>query len=289
MNLKLSNMNYVNCPLCLKNDCYPIFSRGNSLIVVKCRFCKFMYVNPRSNVRREVQNTEEYYKQYIKAEHAQRILFGNRFKEFLTQQQHGKVLDIGCATGTFLTVAQENGWEAVGIDMSEWAYNYLRKGGFNSIYQCTLEEAEFPDEYFNAVHLSHILEHIPDPGSFLIEIHRILEPKGLVIIEVPNESKFPWNYKLIQLFQPLHRPKRRMTVQHLSLFSPKTMRRMLAENGFSPVIVRSEGFSVKGRMQTPMFQKASLRVFLIKMVAALKLDIGLGFGRYIVAMAEKAV
>jgi SAM-dependent methyltransferase len=279
---------FVHCPLCSKNDYYQIYSQENSLCVVQCRCCKFMYVNPRPSVISDKENDEAYYKQYMRAANAQTVLFNNRFQEFLSGQSHGKVLDIGCATGNFLKVAEQNGWYAVGIDLSQWACRYLQESGFEDVFHTTLEEAKFPDAHFDAVHLSHVLEHVSNPINFLTEIHRVLKPKGRIIIEVPNESRFPWNYKLIHLLQPRHTPRVYMSDKHLSLFTPKTLSRMLFQNGLTPRTIRSEGFATKGRMQTPVFQKKTLMILFLHLVVSLNLDVRVGFGRYIVSMAEKA-
>ncbi|MFX0011157.1 MAG: class I SAM-dependent methyltransferase, partial [Candidatus Hermodarchaeota archaeon] len=53
----------------------------------------------------------------------------------------GRVLDIGCATGNFLKVAEQNGWHAVGIDLSKWACDYLEKSGFKK-HMITEQEME---------------------------------------------------------------------------------------------------------------------------------------------------
>ncbi|EFK08319.1 methyltransferase domain protein [delta proteobacterium NaphS2] len=253
----------------------------------KMQLLRFHVFEPPPSYNSDEDNDEAYYSQYIDAKAAQNALFNHRFNEFLSDSTQGKVLDIGCATGNFLHVAEQKGWEAVGIDLSPWVCRHLQEKGFTNVFNTTLEDAGFPDAYFDAVHLSHILEHVPKPIEFLMEIHRILKPKGRVIIEVPNESKFPWNYKIINLLQPSHAPRVKMTEKHLSLFTPRTLAQMLLKGGLNPKVVRSEGFGSEGRMQTPMFQKKTVKLFILRLVLSLNIDVRIGFGRYIVAMAEK--
>jgi 2-polyprenyl-3-methyl-5-hydroxy-6-metoxy-1,4-benzoquinol methylase len=278
---------FVDCPLCAQNHSVQICAQPNAVSVVQCRSCNFMYLNPRPITISDTENDEAYYTQYKNAAQSQTVLFNHRFREFLSGQSQGRVLDIGCATGNFLKVAEQFGWDTYGIDLSQWACDYLRKSGFDNIFNATLEEINFKEAYFDAVHLSHVLEHIPDPIAFLVEIKRILKPGGRVIIEVPNEARFPLNYKLIHLLQPRHAPRVEMTDKHLSLFTPHTLKKMLYKGGLTPLVLRSEGFGAKGRMQTPMFQKKTVMLLLMRFAVSLNLDVHLGFGRYIVAMAEK--
>src|SRR5437870_11595841 len=46
--------------------------------------------------------------------------------------------------------------------------------------------ASFPESFFDAIRLSHVLEHLTDPQGTLREISRILKPDGLVYVTVPN-------------------------------------------------------------------------------------------------------
>lgn len=52
-------------------------------------------------------------------------------------------------------------------------------------YQVDIQLLPFPDEQFDFVFESHVLEHIPDDGKALSEIHRILKPNGIAILPVP--------------------------------------------------------------------------------------------------------
>jgi SAM-dependent methyltransferase len=214
-------------------------------------------------------------------------LFEENLNEFLSHSKPGNILDIGCATGQFLEIAQERGWQTTGIDISKWACKYLINRGFTDIHHGTLEEANFPDAIFDAVHMSHVLEHVPLPGDFLNEVHRILKPGGRVIIEVPNESLFPYNYMLINFFKPKNLPPRQTPPNHLSLFSPTTLSRLLNDAAFTPVILRSEGFASPHRLLTPVFQEKTTLVKLALLFCRFRIDVRLGFGRYIVAVAQK--
>ena len=52
-------------------------------------------------------------------------------------------------------------------------------------YQVDIQSLPFPDEQFDFVLASHVLEHIPDDKKALAEIHRILKRNGIAILPVP--------------------------------------------------------------------------------------------------------
>jgi 2-polyprenyl-3-methyl-5-hydroxy-6-metoxy-1,4-benzoquinol methylase len=98
----------------------------------------------------------------------------------------GKYLDVGCGSGVQMLHMKEIGWDVYGVDVSSIALSVARQNGLEHLFQGTLAEAHFPSNTFDAINLTHVLEHIPDPGALLEEIHRILKNNGTLIISVPN-------------------------------------------------------------------------------------------------------
>jgi SAM-dependent methyltransferase len=48
-----------------------------------------------------------------------------------------------------------------------------------------LTSSTLPDGSFDVIHVSHVLEHIPDDGAAMRELHRMLAPGGLAVLAVP--------------------------------------------------------------------------------------------------------
>lgn len=145
------------------------------------------------------------------------------FWELKTGKQ-GKVLDIGCATGSLLTLLREQGWETAGVEISRPQAEYgINKRGLQ-IHCRPLEDIKFPGNYFDAVLASHLIEHLNDPRGFVKEACRILSPEGRFYVTTPNIAGFQ-----ARLFRGRWRSA---IFDHLYLFSEKTLGRMLKENGF---------------------------------------------------------
>jgi 2-polyprenyl-3-methyl-5-hydroxy-6-metoxy-1,4-benzoquinol methylase len=75
----------------------------------------------------------------------------------------GRLLDVGAATGFFVEQAREVGWDAVGVEPSEWAAAYARNELGVEVRTGTLEAMRFPDGTFDVVTLWEVIEHLPDP------------------------------------------------------------------------------------------------------------------------------
>jgi len=143
----------------------------------------------------------------------------------------GHILDIGAAQGAFLHQARQLGWTPLGLELSPEGVDFARANYGIELRQQTLHEAQLPDASFDAVHLSHVLEHLPDPLETVAEIRRILKPGGVVAIEVPNEFD--------DLFQVMRRrvlrrpqPPYAVPCPHVYFYTPANMRRLLAQTGF---------------------------------------------------------
>jgi SAM-dependent methyltransferase len=146
-----------------------------------------------------------------------------------------RVLDIGVGHGGFLGLARREGWDALGVDVSDHAATEAKERYGVEVIHGTLESARFPGGHFDLVHLSHVLEHLPDPPGTLREIRRILAPSGRVVIEVPNELE---NLQ-VRIFDMLRLPRRRYPVPstHLYFFSPGTLAAVIISAGLRPARV----------------------------------------------------
>ncbi len=144
----------------------------------------------------------------------------------IARRPGGKFLDVGCATGRVLQVARDNGWNAVGVEISAWAADVARGKGFE-VHTGTLEEARLEKGSMDVVTMFDVIEHIPDPRTTLREIRRLLRPEGALVLQTPNASGFGARF--------LYR-SRSMIVQpdaHLILFTPPGLRKMLKQEGFT--------------------------------------------------------
>lgn len=141
----------------------------------------------------------------------------------------GRLLEIGSSTGEFLAAASAR-FKVTGVEADSASCAIARSRGFNC-FNGTLFGAQFPSAHFDVVTLYHVIEHFPSPQQVLKEIHRILWPKGWLVIETPNIATI-W-YTL------LGARWRQFIPDHRFFFTPDTIKRSCAENGFEVVALQS--------------------------------------------------
>ncbi len=220
----------VACPCCGAGRARR-FLACDGFAFVKCSACGIVYQNPRpvfDDLRRR------YGKDYFAYEIANEQAFFTlmrlgladiRFRERTAALgSPRRFLDIGCATGMLIESMAKEGWETRGVDVCRESAEYGMAHRGVDIFVGTLEEARFPSGHFQAVHFSHLIEHVPDPRGFLGEVKRILAPSGLAVITTPNVDGFQ-----ARLFG---KGWRSAIADHVVLFSRRTLRSLLLESGF---------------------------------------------------------
>jgi SAM-dependent methyltransferase len=101
--------------------------------------------------------------------------------------ENGHLLEVGCGVGRYLDLMRALGWHrTVGVDISHKAIAQAREALGLEAYCGQLREVGLPADSFDAVSLSHTLEHVPDPVMFLRDIFQVMKPGGRLAIIVPN-------------------------------------------------------------------------------------------------------
>jgi ubiquinone/menaquinone biosynthesis C-methylase UbiE len=109
---------------------------------------------------------------------------------FLDDLKPGKVLDVGCGDGKFLHRMRQLGWSVAGVDFDAKAVANAKSIYGLDLHRGDLASAKFPDNSFDAVTMSHVIEHVPDPLALFAEARRILKPGGRLVVTTPNNGSF---------------------------------------------------------------------------------------------------
>lgn len=142
------------------------------------------------------------------------------------EKKTGRILDLGCATGTFLNGMKQRGWECYGIEPSDFAAHYAQDRFSLNIYHGYLEEGLFPDDYFDIITLWDVMEHLPEPLETLQIISHILKPDGLLVITTPNANAWERNS-----FGPYWAGWD--VPRHYNIFSDETITTLLEKSSFT--------------------------------------------------------
>jgi len=116
----------------------------------------------------------------------QRSCLGFLYRKYLVYPRlckalHGRVLDIGCGIGDMLKFRPNT----TGVDINPHTVAWCCSHGLDA-YEMEHDVLPFEEGSFQGVVLDNVIEHIQDPESLLSEIHRVLEPVGVLVVGVPG-------------------------------------------------------------------------------------------------------
>jgi SAM-dependent methyltransferase len=226
----------------------------NGYAIVRCTDCGLRFLDPQPTEAELTALYGEYY--YVSPDSRQRGYEGyateaenwrRTFRDRLRDlpATHGRLLDVGAATGFFVEQANAIGWDAVGIEPSQWAADYARTELGVDVQTGDLATIRFPDAAFDVVTLWEVIEHLPDPAVTLREVRRILRPGGHLILSTPDAGSLAARLS----------GKRwlgwRKVPEHLFFFDRSNLDRLLVQEGFEPARHRyasltvSAGFAVE--------------------------------------------
>jgi len=103
------------------------------------------------------------------------------------------LLDIGCGTGEFLKIAQQNNWTVFGIEPNEKARSIANKKTNNSVSDIE-KLSNFKPQSFDVITLWHVLEHLPRLEEHISILKSLLKSNGTLIITVPNYKSYDAKY-----------------------------------------------------------------------------------------------
>ena len=161
-----------------------------------------------------------------------------------------RVLDVGCGNGEFLTVARQMGWRCYGVEIDSNAADIARRHGFEIVGAQLSDLGPEHDGRFDAVTLSHVIEHVHDPNDTLRRCWRVLKPGAYIWIQTPNLDSV--GYEIYGRFWRGLEPPR-----HLTIFNPASLHISLESAGFEririlptpPRLIARYTFTQSARMQ----------------------------------------
>lgn len=227
------------CPVCNKGKFSPFLNcvdytvSRETFSIVSCNGCGFKFTNPRP----ADADLGKYYKSdnYISHSNTKKGIVNYLYqvvrKHTLEKKlslvnslgSKGKILDVGCGTGEFLSICKRGGWETLGIEPDQDAKALgIKNYGLSVLQETALKT--LPESSFDIISMWHVLEHVPNLNERLRDLKKILKPGGSIIVAVPNcSSKDALRYK--QFWGAYDAPR------HLWHFTPKDIQALFSSQG----------------------------------------------------------
>jgi 2-polyprenyl-3-methyl-5-hydroxy-6-metoxy-1,4-benzoquinol methylase len=192
--------------------------KGVNLEVCQCSGCGLVQLS---------NDPVPYYKEVIRAAAISEEMKDFRRKQFDSFVQKfslkgKKVIEIGCGRGEYLSIMQQSGVDAYGLEYSAESVMQCVKNGLK-VEQGFIQSSSYRlnDAPFDAFFILNFLEHLPDPNSTLRGIYNNLTDDAVGLVEVPNFDMILRN-KLFSEF----------IGDHLFYFTKETLSATLRQNGF---------------------------------------------------------
>ncbi|MDI6764959.1 MAG: class I SAM-dependent methyltransferase [Thermodesulfobacteriota bacterium] len=223
-------MEEIDCPFC-GGPKHLLLHREDSLQMVRCSSCRFIYLNPRPTSRSLLRFYQDYLPEDESSVEAWQRMMQSIFQKAANlierYKKRGRLLDVGAGFGFFLSEMRGRGWEVVGVEISRKAMDYAKDVLGLTLHLGPLEKVGFPESDFDVVSGFYVIEHLPDPMAFLKECYRILKPGGLLLLRYPHTTPIKNLLRFFGIENRLYD-----LPAHLSDFSPKMIQQCLEKAGF---------------------------------------------------------
>ncbi|MCX5704057.1 MAG: class I SAM-dependent methyltransferase [Candidatus Omnitrophica bacterium] len=229
----------INCPVCNGSEDKLIFmARDLRLMtfeemfnIVRCVNCGFIFLNPRP-AKDEVIS---FYPSNFNQETPTLIhkiwsvclspIENSIIRTIKNYKKSGKLLDIGCGSGRFLSLMQKQGFDVWGCELNLNSKDFAPKFLDGRIFYKELSKCNLASKSFDVVLMIQSLEHVNQLDELVIEIRRVIKDNGIVFIYVPNMEFF--EFRLFgAYYYNLEAPR------HLYCFTRRSISNLLSRHGF---------------------------------------------------------
>lgn len=152
---------------------------------------------------------------------------------WLNNTPPGDMLDFGFGAGQLVMRLRDLGWNVAGVEFDHKVLTRAREKLGLDVRSSVLS---FPENRFDVITLSHVIEHVPDPVFTLQQCASRLKPGGRMVIATPNTNSLGHKH-FGEDWRPLDPPR------HLILFSPQSLARCAERAGLEVETVRTSARS----------------------------------------------
>ncbi len=248
----------VPCPACRANEAAWTLQK-HSFDYLSCARCGTLYMNPRPSPKvmaayyAESKNYRYWADHIFPASEAARRekLHRPRLQQIVEYCDRFGIsprtlVEIGPGFGTFCAVALESGvfQHVVGVEPTPEMAQACRDRGVQ-IIECSMEGSAHEIEPADVVVAFEVIEHVFDPHKFVRQCSRFVRPGGLLVLSCPNGQGFD--------VAVLGRESSAIDPEHVNLFNPGSLRRLVDEHGFKVMEV-----TTPGRLDAELVRKAAV-------------------------------
>ncbi|MCM8818095.1 MAG: class I SAM-dependent methyltransferase [Candidatus Omnitrophica bacterium] len=176
----------VKCLIC--NGFSRLRFKSQSFKIYQCEDCKTSFLYPLPVNTEKIYDNNYFTLWYIKVYEERKKYFKNllkKLKKYIPEK--GKILDVGCGIGIFMSLMKENDYQVYGQDISSFALDFCKEKGFK-VYNYLSEINS--QEKFDTITMLDSIAHIKNPIDYLQKCKKLLKQNGVLIIKTPLHSNY---------------------------------------------------------------------------------------------------
>lgn len=250
------------CPLCGSSNGRIEFNK-NHVHYICCQECDIRYASQIAKNLDDVYKNPNYLSYSIDEtdEHYnyRRERFGHERVSILEKHcgdlTNKRLLDVGCGNGYFLSVAKEKCNYCFGSEFSKKLreFSHLKTG--LPIFSESLDE--LPENNFDIITLFDVLEHIPNPLTFIRSIDRILDPGGFILIFTPNFDSF--SIRVMRQNSSIIDP-----TEHVVLYTMQSLNFLAKQFSYKVVYSETQGLDIQNILALHHYKGEEKDQFLVQ-------------------------
>ena len=226
----------MNCPICSFESRRGSKKRSNFSGYIPCYNCHSLY----SVVIPTSKELFDYYLNYYDSSNLviPQIALDSINRTVLSfdayRTQSNSICDFGYGAGALLAASENHGWNCAGTEYSPSSIALGRERNWD-VHEGDLTESDLMGP-FDVITIVETIEHVIDPNNLLRQAHSRLRSGGMLYGTTPNSRSL--NARIL---------KSKWSVitfpEHPILFSVTGMSRILFENGFDVISIKTSGFN----------------------------------------------
>lgn len=226
------------CPVCSSDQRRFLLDKEGTY--VRCKACSLVYTSPAQSDDKLKEIADEWAKKHHASlektlwegnQELQEIVYGPRMSKFERYRSNGRILDVGCSTGDFLSHAKSKDWEVYGSELAEHTAQIAQRRLNCEVRHGTFESSNFEADFFDIVTMWDVVEHVLEPKELVAEAFRILRPGGALVLFTPNYNSL--TRRLI-----FDRWSALIPERHMCVFNKSTIRLLIEQCGGRIVAMR---------------------------------------------------
>jgi 2-polyprenyl-3-methyl-5-hydroxy-6-metoxy-1,4-benzoquinol methylase len=243
------------CPICKSEQIGPYAMKYQKdfphISRTICKSCGIVFANPVA----DEQELNAFYKNYydkgnfgnlqykqktisqfenIQKATIQELLQLDRNVKYYTGE--GNYLDVGFGLGFHLYIAQKLGYQVYGTELDKDCIDFVQPYILDAqLYNGDLLSAKYENNQFDIINICHVIEHLIDPNSYLLELNRIVKNEGLIIVSTPNIGALAYQLFRVVNFLSFKIPLIVDGLEHTVIFNQKNLRTVIENHGFAIV------------------------------------------------------